>query len=248
MEGDAVTDLITRAEWNARPPKNKPGRLAAPSGVTYHWGGPPVGVRTHADCARKVWAWQAFHMDVRGWADIAYNLVVCPHGHVYEGRGVHARSAANGTNAGNSTHYAICYLGGEGEPLTDAGKRGLLAARDYLMVSGNAGSEVRKHNSWKPTGCPGRYLEEWIDAGCPVVDFPPITPPPVLTAATEVDSMKIGYLPSGLTILVADGRIFPLTGGERDALRSLGVQSSPITAAELTALEGLSRLVTTGKR
>ena len=42
-------------------------------------------------------AWQAFHMDDRGWSDIAYNSGVCPHGVRFEGRGARVRSGANGT-------------------------------------------------------------------------------------------------------------------------------------------------------
>lgn len=190
--------LVTRAHWRARSAWT--ARISRPVGVAFHWGGPAVGIRSHADCARKVRSWQRFHMDGRGWADIAYNAVVCPHGYVYEGRGVDRRSAANGTKAANRRYYAVCYLGGEGDPLTDAGRRGLCDARAWLMGAGGAGSAVRSHRSFKRTSCPGDELAEWVAAGCPR-PHPP-------TPTKEDDDMQVivkepggarQYLTNGLT-------------------------------------------------
>ena len=78
-------NLVTRAQWGARPPRNR--TPLNPTGATAHWEGPHMGVFPHTACPSKVRGIQAFHMDSRGWSDIAYNAIVCPHGYVFEGRG-----------------------------------------------------------------------------------------------------------------------------------------------------------------
>lgn len=52
---------------------------------------------------------QAFHMDTRGWSDIAYNFCVDDDGTIYEGRGAFA--AGGHTKGDNTTSHAICIMG-----------------------------------------------------------------------------------------------------------------------------------------
>lgn len=140
---------------------------------TAHYGGPsPWGsgvdrssaVRFHATadhnrCATIVRAYQAFHMDSRGWADIAYSSLVCPHGHRYEGRGLDARTAAQGTNIGNNTSHATCYIAGDGDPLTPQ------AMAAYVDESHRLRGLKKGHRDWKPTACPGDPLYRWVHSG-----------------------------------------------------------------------------------
>ena len=165
--------LVTRAGWGARAPKGTTG-IASPVGHGVHWEGPRMGTFPHESCAAKVRGIQRFHMDARGWADIAYNALVCPHGVVYEGRGPGRRSAANGTNDGNARYYAVCYLSGEGDPFTDAARQGYLDAFAWLR----AGGERRPHRSFKATACPGNEITAWINAGLPGPGTPAPVPPP----------------------------------------------------------------------
>lgn len=166
--------LVTRAEWGARPPRSVT-RLASGK-VTSHWEGPHMGAFPHESCASKVRQIQNFHMDSRGWSDIAYNVLSCPHGVDFEGRGQGVRSAANGTTAGNNGAYAVCYLGGEGDGFTEAGERGVKAAGDWLTF---AGSERNCHRDWKPTACPGNEICDWTHDGQPIT-WSPISPLPPL--------------------------------------------------------------------
>lgn len=172
--------FVSRANWGARRPKGRSTSIK-PEGLTLHWGGPSPWKGSgfdHNRCPSIVRAWQNYHMDGRGWFDIAYNAIVCPHGYVFEGRWRGARSAANGTNSGNYRSYAACYLGGQGDPLTDAAKLGFHEAARLL------GKQIRwSHRDWKPTACPGDELATWVanGAGRPVwVDpsEPPPQPPP----------------------------------------------------------------------
>jgi hypothetical protein len=173
--------FVTRAQWGARAPRSSTRISSTVKGVGLHYEGPTMGSFAHTSCASKVRAIQNFHMDSRGWEDIAYNFLVCPHGYVFEGRGLGKRSAANGTNTGNAYYYAICGLHGVGDPFTDEAKLGFLACIAMCRRAG-AGNEVRPHRWFKATACPGDPVNNWINAGLPApgpVPTPTPTPTPV---------------------------------------------------------------------
>lgn len=129
--------------------------------MTLHWEGPHMGSFSHWACDDKVRQIQRFHMDVRDWADIAYTALVCPHGYIFEGRGPHVRTAANGTDYGNEHYYAVCYLGGEGDPFTEEGQHGFRRAVRWLRREG-AGHKVNGHRDHKQTACPGDVIYNWL--------------------------------------------------------------------------------------
>lgn len=56
-----------------------------------------------AQCAANVQATQTYHMVTRGWCDIGYNYLICPHGDIFEGRGGgdDVRGAHDGFNCGS---------------------------------------------------------------------------------------------------------------------------------------------------
>lgn len=183
--------LIRRSEWGARPPKRVSNNIS-PTSVTAHWGGPSPwrghSLTDHQHCYKVVRGYQNFHMDGRGWSDIAYSGLPCPHGDVFEGRGIGVRSAANGTNSGNFNSYALCYIGGEGDPLTDAGKQAYLEGARWLGVPLN-----KVHGDWKATGCPGPEITAWVRAGAPAPGGrPPVTPPPTKPPAQPVTETLTG--------------------------------------------------------
>lgn len=165
--------FVTQEEWGASAPRATQ-RIAGPvRGVTLHWEGPHMGTFPHSKCAFKVRVIERFHQINRGWADIAYNLVVCPHGVVFEGRGVGIRSAANGTSniGGNDRWYAVCYLGGQGDPFTAEAKDGFVRAVQMLR-KGGAGGAVNGHRDHHATECPGSTIYRWLH----VADFGAPTP------------------------------------------------------------------------
>lgn len=152
---------VSRVEWGARQAKSV-SRNITPRSVTAHYGGPSPwrGGFDHNRCASIVRSWQAYHMDGNGWSDIAYTSLVCPHGFRFEGRGPGVRTAANGTNLGNQESYAVCYIAGDGDPLTDDAKRGFLEEAQRLGMPLN-----RVHSDWFNTSCPGGPLREWVKGG-----------------------------------------------------------------------------------
>jgi hypothetical protein len=103
-------------------------------------------------------------MDTRGWADIAYNYLVCKHGYTFEGRGLGVRSAGQGTDAGNTAYHAVCFLGDDTpnrDDVTPDGRQALLETT--LMTNGwSNATRVRPHSSFKATECPGDDLRTWI--------------------------------------------------------------------------------------
>lgn len=158
--------LVTRAEWDARAPLSRTN-LTPSFGTTTHWEGPHMGDFDHSECAGKVRGIQKYHMDTKGWVDIAYTALTCPHGYVFEGRWVGTRTAANGTTEGNDSAYAVCYLGGEGDSFTDAAKTAQATILDWLDIHGGAGPGRNCHRDWKSTECPGDTICSWVKAGQP---------------------------------------------------------------------------------
>lgn len=160
--------LITREEWGALPPQSW-SKINASYGSTGHWEGPELGYPwDHSACFAKVRGIQLFHMNGRGWVDIAYSDIACPHGYVFEGRGPGKRTAANGTNVGNNSAYAVCYLGGENDGFTEEGERAMLASFNRLQYHGGAGPGRNGHRDWKSTECPGDEIYLWIHSGQPI--------------------------------------------------------------------------------
>jgi hypothetical protein len=96
-------------------------------------------------------------MDTHGWVDLAYTGGFCQHGYAFAGRGLGVRTAANGTDRGNATHYAFCWIGGEGQIPTPAAYD---AAEWWIAEArrGGAGMSVKSHQYFKSTSCSGPLL------------------------------------------------------------------------------------------
>lgn len=153
-----IAGFVTRAEAGLRKPKSISRNISpGDGGVALHYGGPAQRLHNHADCVTRWRQWQDFHMDSRGWADIAYTMGVCQHGFVFAGRGAGIRTAANGTNYGNQNFYAVCWLGGEGQTPTQLALDAFEWAVLNLRKTG-AGRAVRPHQFFKGTACPGGHL------------------------------------------------------------------------------------------
>jgi hypothetical protein len=177
--------LVTRAQWGAKPPRYPLVVISSTKGVKIHYEGTPVPAEMdHSKCDDQVRAIQAAHLAnaKEDYSDIAYNYVVCRHGSVYEGRGLHHKTGANGDQPLNIAHYAVCALLGS-EGLThppDAMLSGLVDAVEYLREHGGAGDELRGHRDGYATDCPGDPLYAWVKAGGhrPESDPGTAAPPP----------------------------------------------------------------------
>ncbi|GIH67217.1 MULTISPECIES: peptidoglycan recognition protein family protein [Microbispora] len=164
-------DLVSRAEWGARPPRGSYSSLSSTRGVKVHYTGGRVDpgiVTDHAKCVAMVKSIQDFHIDGNGWIDIGYSMVACPHRKVFVGRGPGHLPAANGPGL-NSGHYAVLGLVGNAglvQP-TDGILHAILDAVEYLRAKGGAGKEIKGHRDGYSTDCPGDPLYAWIKKGAP---------------------------------------------------------------------------------
>ncbi|MFB7473975.1 peptidoglycan-binding protein [Kitasatospora sp. NPDC056184] len=181
--------FVSRAEWGARPPRNGHPAVPANQGVKVHYLGAPYSAGEHGTCAAYMRKVQNSHMDGNGWSDFAYNLAVCEHGYVFEGRGRNAQNAANGTTTLNRTHFAVlAFVGDSGHTSPTAEQTaGLRDAIAYLRAHG-AGREIRGHRDGYATDCPGGPLYQLVTSGAlePDAAGPPPGPAPEQPAETPI--------------------------------------------------------------
>ena len=160
-----MKNLVTRAEWRARPPKDRvqlDPRAVKHLVIHYSAFGGDEQDR-HALCASRVRAIQAFHMDSRGWSDIAYSWLFCKHGYIFRGRGWPVRTAATGP--ANGFTVAACFLGDDSagrDDVTDAGRAALLEVRDFVKRNAPNAGAVRCHRDFMATSCPGDELARFV--------------------------------------------------------------------------------------
>lgn len=148
-------------------------------GFTVHHNGPPAGiihgshVDPHSECERFWRAVKSFHVNDKGWSDIAYSFGVCPHGERFVGRGWVKHQFANGDDevgpdddANGPWYSVLLFVGGgyhEGgrwvpeEVPTPQMERAL----DELITEGRrdrrCGMRVEPHSKWKRKACPGPW-------------------------------------------------------------------------------------------
>jgi hypothetical protein len=161
---------VSREEWGADPPV--PDMLPPEpdtKGVKIHYTGVYEHVPSdHSDCLGKMKSIQTAHLshETQDYSDIAYNLGVCQHGYVLDGRGYQYRSGANGDAELNKAHYSILALigdTGDSEPSADM-VQGLKDAITYLRQQG-AGNEILGHRDGRATLCPGEVLYQLVTSG-----------------------------------------------------------------------------------
>lgn len=171
-------------------------------GVAIHWVGPavPAAVNRGDEVARYLRGVRRFHVEGRGWSDIAYQQAVDQSGDRWVLRGFRRQSAANGDRTQNERWGAIVALIGEGQKPTPALLRGLVAAIAEFREEHPRARRVATHADVRPepTACPGRPLTLWVRAGAKPPHTPAPAPTPVPVAPTgEDDPMTIIVAPNG---------------------------------------------------
>ena len=152
-------NILPRSAWGAAP-ASAPGQKWAAGGpvdlvVHYVGGKGTIGIRSHDDCPGRIRNVQAYEMS-HGYTDIAYNLALCPHGQVYESRGLQVRGAANGPTT-NGTKPSVCLLLNEPDPMTPAMQQAILD----LNLTVTPGT-IYGHREVNSTSCPGDDVYQWI--------------------------------------------------------------------------------------
>lgn len=199
----SIPHFRSRAQLLLRKPRNISTNVyPLKGGLAVHYGGDGSAPENHEDCEKRWRSWQNFHMDIRGWADIAYNFGFCNHGYVLAGRGYGVRSAAQGTNDGNDRFLAACWVGGANSTPSPNAYNALQELIVEVRELG-AGLEVKPHIYFHSTACPGKQLKLFtlgVD-GRPTKIIPPApTKQPVkeqpkpTTPVKEVEEMQVPFI------------------------------------------------------
>lgn len=101
--------VVTRAEWNARPPSGPMDSMETPlpRAVIVHTAG--SGCTDDAGCALLMRSLQGFQMSRQKFSDIGYHYLIGGNGKVYEGRSPSQRGAFAGPN--NEGSLGIAFIG-----------------------------------------------------------------------------------------------------------------------------------------
>jgi hypothetical protein len=155
-------EVVTRAQWGARAPLSR-HLIATPTPELWiHHSAGALDAGGNGVWWDDVRGIQDFHMDGRGWSDIAYSFLVGG-GRIFEGRG--AGVAGGHTKGHNTISHAICLIGNYDEWQPQPGD---LEAIAQLVRHGREqrwwGAITGGHRdaSGASTACPGRHLEAAI--------------------------------------------------------------------------------------
>lgn len=159
----------SRSQIGLRPAGPGPGRLDPRHvvGIALHWPAMATPIKTVDGVKRALVAWQRFHMDTRGWSDIAYQEAIDQAGNVYALRGLRTQSGANGNQPLNEAYGALLLVLAPGETpspkMIAAVKRRIRRHREIFPRS----TKIVGHGQIRPGGttCPGPITQRLIDAG-----------------------------------------------------------------------------------
>ncbi|HEY0882771.1 MAG TPA: N-acetylmuramoyl-L-alanine amidase [Archangium sp.] len=155
-------NILPRSAWNARAPTcrslTNPYRM-----VVHHTASPTNDSMTPEQRLRQT---QAYHMDTRGYCDIAYNFLMSRDARVWEGRGdgVLGGHTLN-QNGGN---MALCIIGTYTTdtltPQQECAAAGWMAwqsSRHGITLDRN---NIKGHREWGSTECPGQRVFDRLGA------------------------------------------------------------------------------------
>lgn len=173
---------VSRAGWNARPPKSVE-RLSWANVDTLYVHYTAAESDQTGDPRKRMWGIQDFHMRVKGWLDFAYNKAFSASGIILDGRGWGVKSAATGAENGRS--QAVVFLGSDKAGRDDVTPKGRAALGELIREAialkkrADGGSLVVKGHTQAPgnagaTACPGLELLSYIAMQGWVVKEPPI--------------------------------------------------------------------------
>ncbi|GLU50410.1 peptidoglycan recognition protein family protein [Nocardiopsis ansamitocini] len=135
-----------------------PAQAADPkSGLVIHYdsSNQRLAAKAHEECLAYWRRTRDFHTGPsRGWADIGYSWMACPHAYVIEGRGLFRVQAAQ--PGGNSSHYSVTLATGPTDVITDGQVNAVRQLRQWLMEPRSSiGGTVLGHRDFISTSCPG---------------------------------------------------------------------------------------------
>lgn len=168
-------EALSPRQWGARINYDAWERVTPKDKWIVHYGGPAVGdYNAGPDREEAVLrAWEAFHIDSKGWSGIAYNYAIGNSGVLYRLRGENAGGHTRGDyepdgRSENSEGRAVVFILGDGqEPSLEAKATfALMWGEQPLPIIGH--KDVALHGTGgTSTACPGKDLYDWIKEGGP---------------------------------------------------------------------------------
>lgn len=129
-------------------------------GIGRHWPGTTTDHLSDdpEDVARYLQGWQDYHMDGRGWCDIAYQYAVDLSGGVWTLRGFHNRSGAH--TPWNEEYYAVLCVVGQFDRPTPSLLEGLAYLRRKALERTPSATDWKGHGQLEGTNtaCPGEFI------------------------------------------------------------------------------------------
>lgn len=156
--------IVSRKAWGARPARDRTYQDArSVKELFIHYSESPGGQYAFADQRRAAQQIQDFHMDSRGWSDVAYSYLVfnSSRPRVFAGRGARVVPAAQLNH--NTNTVAVCVVMRDNEKLTWQTRlqlRRLVWHLRHRVILRNV--PVRPHSAVTDTSCPGDQLRAWI--------------------------------------------------------------------------------------
>lgn len=154
--------IYRRTQWGARSPRQVVHRDVGTIRTVYaHYSDQheSIPAPSHAHDVLVVQAIQRYHMDSKGYFDIAYAALIGGNGDVYLGRQNDAVQAA--VQGHNHDEWSICFLtDGPISAAQEASFRFLVYLADITFP--NVSHTPLPHSAGSPTACPGDTIRQWL--------------------------------------------------------------------------------------
>lgn len=159
---------VLQSEWS------KNGTAPIPSRMVKHSAGITSVVLHHTESPNQPPAFersrlvgiQRYHIEDRGWGDIAYHYLIGPSGTIYEGRDV-AWQGDSGTTYDLDGRLLVCLVGNFMEQMPERAAIQALVetVAAQLREHGLEPTDVVTHRMVAATDCPGDTLQAWFEKG-----------------------------------------------------------------------------------
>jgi|ERR671925_23460 N-acetyl-anhydromuramyl-L-alanine amidase AmpD len=163
-----MPEFLSRTQWRARPPTSSGVRLVRGDvrGVCLHWPGSSDVLRGD-DVAAALRGWQRYHVEQRGWRDIAYNYACDQQGRIWTCRGVNLRGAANGSQVANGAYLSVVCVVAQAEPVSPELVTAMHLLIRYVRKVYPRAVRIVGHGEIRPapTECPGPAVRRLVRVG-----------------------------------------------------------------------------------
>jgi hypothetical protein len=158
--------FYSRSDWGARAARPGPGPLdrGQVGGIALHYPGMKSKLRGFKAVAAALRGWQDYHMDDKGWSDIAYQIAIDQDGNRYRLRGLENQSGANGDTDVNERFGAVLLVLAVGESPSPAMVRQVRRAIERHRKLFPNSRLIVPHSDLNQTACPGDVIRRYIAA------------------------------------------------------------------------------------